>query len=323
METYFSCPYLGFIRQGLKVQEREEGVIRAVDTGNFIHAVLQDVAAETGNIDTAEEFAARTREVAEDKLSKPPYSSLVDSKSGKYLSGELLNEAVKIADGMFKQIKNSSFRFSQAECACEVQLSDVKIYGRIDRVDESGDMVRIIDYKTGNVDATASKYYTGAKLQLPLYLLAVSKGKRAAGAYYFPASLEYRDKKDGVFRLQGFMDGSDDVVIASDSTVQPKTKSEYVNASLGGSRSESAMTRSDFADFLEYSKLVANAGASEMLSGNIAPSPAEGTCRYCKAGGSCGVNLGKNGEERKTKSVKCSQIAALVRKVRGNGNESD
>lgn len=323
LETYFSCPYLGFIRQGLKVQEREEGVIRAVDTGNFIHAVLQDVAAETGNIDTAEEFAARTREVAEDKLSKPPYSSLVDSKSGKYLSGELLNEAVKIADGMFKQIKNSSFRFSQAECACEVQLSDVKIYGRIDRVDESGDMVRIIDYKTGNVDATASKYYTGAKLQLPLYLLAVSKGKRAAGAYYFPASLEYRDKKDGVFRLQGFMDGSDDVVIASDSTVQPKTKSEYVNASLGGSRSESAMTRSDFADFLEYSKLVANAGASEMLSGNIAPSPAEGTCRYCKAGGSCGVNLGKNGEERKTKSVKCSQIAALVRKVRGNGNESD
>lgn len=323
LETYFSCPYLGFMRQGLKVQEREEGVIRAVDTGNFIHAVLQDMAAETGRIETAEEFAVRTREVAEDKLSKPPYSSLVDSKSGKYLSGELLDEAVKIADGMYKQIKNSSFKFSQAECACEVPLSGVKIYGRIDRVDESGDMVRIIDYKTGNIDATAAKYYTGAKLQLPLYLLAVSKGKRAAGAYYFPASLEYRDKKDGVFRLQGFMDGSDDVVVASDSTVQPKMKSEYVNASLGGNRSESAMSRSDFADFLEYSKLVADTGAAEMLSGNIAPSPAEGVCRYCKAGGSCGINLGKDGEERKPKSVKCSQIAALARRVRGNGNESD
>ena len=323
LETYFSCPYLGFMRQGLKVQEREEGVIRAVDTGNFIHSVLQDMAEQTSSIENAEEFAERTRAVAEEKLSKPPYSSLVDSKSGKYVADELLSEAVKISDGMYRQIKNSSFRFAQAECGCEVQLSNVKIYGRIDRVDESGDMVRIIDYKTGNIDATASKYYTGAKLQLPLYLLAVSKGKRAAGAYYFPASLEYKDKQDGVFRLQGFMDGSEEVVIASDSTVQPKMKSDYVNASLGGSRSESAMSRADFADFLEYSKLVADVGATEMLSGNIAPSPAEGTCRYCKAGGSCGVNLGKDGEERKTKSVKCSQIAGLVRKIKGDGNATD
>ncbi|MDE7167363.1 MAG: PD-(D/E)XK nuclease family protein [Clostridia bacterium] len=323
LETYFSCPYLGFMRQGLKVQEREEGVIRAVDTGNFIHSVLQDMAKETGSIDTAEEFAKRTRAVAEEKLSKPPYSSLVDNKSGKYVADELLYEAVKISDGMYRQLRNSSFKFSEAECGCEVQLSNVKIYGRIDRVDESGDMVRIIDYKTGNIDATASKYYTGAKLQLPLYLLAVSKGKRAAGAYYFPASLEYKDKQDGVFRLQGFMDGSDEVVIASDSTVQPKMKSDYVNVSLGGSRSESAMSRADFADFLEYSKLVADVGAAEMLSGNIAPSPAEGTCRYCKAGGSCGVNLGKDGTERKHKSVRCSQIAGLVRKVKGDGNATD
>lgn len=323
LETYFSCPYLGFMRQGLKVQEREEGVIRAVDTGNFIHAVLQDMAKEVSGIETAEEFAARARALSEEKLSKPPYSSLVDSKSGKYLSEELLSEAVTISKGMFRQLKNSSFSFSKAECACEVQLSSVKIFGRIDRVDESGDLVRIIDYKTGNIDATASKYYSGAKLQLPLYLLAVSKGKRAAGAYYFPASIEYRDKKDGDFRLQGFMDGSEEVVVASDSTVQPKMKSDYVNAFLGGGRSDSAMSRVDFADFLEYSKLVADGGASEMLSGNIAPSPAEGTCRYCKSGGSCGINLGKDGEERRHKSVRCPQIAGLVRKVKGDGNATD
>lgn len=320
LESYFACPYLGFMRQGLKVQEREEGAIRPVDTGNFIHAVLQDLAKEADATDSEEAFSARARQVAEDKLSRPPYSSLVDSKSGKYLSGELLNEAVLIADGMFKQIKNSSFRLAEAECGCEVRLDGVNIYGRIDRVDESGDMVRIIDYKTGNIDATPAKYYTGAKLQLPLYLLAVSGGKRAAGAYYFPASIEYRDKKDGVFRLQGFMDGSEEVVKASDTTVQPKKKSDFVNAYLSGGRSESAMARCDFNDFLEYSKLVASVGAKEMLSGNIEPSPAEGTCRYCKAGGSCGVNLGKNAEERAVRSVKCSEIAELVRREK---NETD
>lgn len=93
-----------------------------------------------------------------------------------------------------------------------------------------------------------------------------------------------------------------------------------MNAYLSGGRSESAMARCDFNDFLEYSKLVASVGAKEMLSGNIEPSPAEGTCRYCKAGGSCGVNLGKNAEERIPRSVKCSEIAELVRREK---NETD
>lgn len=323
LETYFSCPYLGFVRQGLKVKEREEGVMRPADTGNFIHAVLEDLSREANSISSAQEFAARAEEAAREKLSKPPFSSLADSKSGKYVSGELIREAVEISEGMYAQLKNSSFKLTNTECGCEVRLPDIKIYGRIDRVDESGDMVRIIDYKTGRVDASAAKYYTGAKLQLPLYLLSVSKNKRAAGAYYFPASIEYRDKKDGVFRLQGFMDGSDDVVTASDNTVKPKVKSEYVNAYLGGGRSESAMSQADFYDFLKYSELVAGTGAKEMLSGNIRPSPAEGVCAYCKAGGSCGANPAKLGEERKTKAVKCSQIAEIVRRERRDKDETD
>ncbi len=60
-----------------------------------------------------------------------------------------------------------------------------------------------------------------------------------------------------------------------------------------------------------------------MLSGNVSPSPAEGACKYCKSGGSCGINLGRDGEERKAKPVKCSQIAALVRKIKGDGNATD
>lgn len=323
LETYFTCPYLGFMRQGLKAQEREEGAVRPVDTGNFIHAVLQDLSKEVNGTDSAEAFEKRARQVAGEKLKTPPYSSLTDSKSGQYVSEVLLSEAVKISGGMYEQIKNSSFKFSKAECGCEIKLSGVNIYGRIDRVDESGDMVRIIDYKTGSFDATAAKYYTGAKLQLPLYLLAVSGGKRAAGAYYFPATVEYRDKADGVFRLQGFMDGSAEVVAASDSTVEEGKKSNYVNAYLGASKGGNAMPQSDFNDFLEYSKLVAEVGAREMLSGNIAPSPAEDACHFCKAGGSCGLNLGRDGEERRARAVKCSQIAELVRRKKEDGNGTD
>ena len=194
------------------------------------------------------------------------------------------------------------------------------MFGRIDRVDESGDMVRIIDYKTGTIDCSAAKYYSGTKLQLPLYLLCVSDGKRAAGAYYFPAAVEYKEKADGVFRLRGFMDGSDEVVSASDNGVLPKKKSDYVDAYLSGRKLDGAMTREEFADFLDYAGMVADGGVREMLEGNVAPSPSEGVCKYCKAGGSCGFAAGRDGAERKVASIKCTEIAALVKKIKEGGN---
>ena len=321
LETYFSCPYLGFMRQGLKVQEREEGVVRPVDTGNFIHSVLEELAREINGISDMSALKARAEEIAEVKLQKPPYSSLLDVKSGRYTAGELKAEAVKVSAGMFEQLKNSRFSVSTAESKCEIRLApDLKLFGRIDRVDECGDMVRIIDYKTGTIECSAPKYYTGAKLQLPLYLLAVSEGRRAAGAYYFPAAVEYRDKDDGVFRLQGFMDGSEEVVSASDTTLQPKQKSAYFDAYLNGRKLDGAMEREEFAAFLGYSKLVAKRGAEEMLSGNISPSPAEETCKYCKMGGSCGFAAGLDGGERKAPSVKCADIAKIAKKEGEGGN---
>ncbi len=324
LESYFTCPYMSFISKGLKVLEREEGAMRAVDTGNFIHAVLQDLAKEVENVDDLSAFEVKARNLANEKLPRPPYSALSDTDGGKYVCNELVDEAVKISSGMYQQLKNSSFVFSEAERAGEINLSDgIKVYGRIDRVDESGDMVRVIDYKTGSIDAAASSYYSGKKLQLPLYLLAVSEGKRAVGAYYFPASVLYSDKSDGVFRLQGFMDCSDEVVGASDKNVQPKTKSSYVNANYQGKQLENTLMRDDFIDFLEYSRLISNSAVKEMTSGNITPSPIDGACEYCKMGGSCGVTLGKDVEERKTASVKCAEIAKIVQKQRKNNGEDD
>ena len=222
---------------------------------------------------------------------------------------------------MYDQLKNSSFVFSRAESAGEVRLDGgAKVYGRIDRVDESGGLVRVIDYKTGVIDASATKYYMGTKLQLPLYLLAAANGKRAAGAYYFPASVEYREKNDGVFRLQGFMDGGDDVVLASDSSVQPKQKSAYVEAYYQGRRLDNVMTGDDFSYFLKYSTLIAEGGVKEMKSGNIAPSPVESACSYCRAGGSCGLSLNET-EERACGSVKCADVVEIVRKETNNGTD--
>ena len=318
LETYYACPYRNFMQQGLKLQEREEGAMRPLDTGNFIHTVLQKLAPEIGTCKDTDEARERAGEAAKKLLATGAYSSLTDSKSGQYTADELIKEAGEVTAGMYEQLANSKFKVEDTELRCEIILDrGVRVNGRIDRVDGCGDMVRIIDYKTGTVDSSATKYYMGLKLQLPLYLTAAAVGRRAVGAYYFPASVEYKPKADGVFRLQGFMDGGDDVVTASDTTLKPKEKSAYFNAYLSGRDTDSAMDNETFADFLKYSALIARQGTREMLDGNISPSPAEDACKYCKMGGSCNFAAGIDGEERTSKTVKCGDIARIVRKSRG------
>ncbi|MDE7439310.1 MAG: PD-(D/E)XK nuclease family protein [Clostridia bacterium] len=319
LETYYACPYRNFMQQGLKLQEREEGAMRPLDTGNFIHTVLQKLAPDIGTCVNADEARARAGEAAKKLLLSGAYSSLTDTKSGQYTADELIKEAGEVTAGMYEQLANSQFKVENTEWRCEINLDGgVRINGRIDRVDGCGDMVRIIDYKTGTVDSSVTKYYMGLKLQLPLYLTAAAVGRRAVGAYYFPASVEYKPKADGVFRLQGFMDGSDDVVSASDTTLKPKEKSAYFDAYLTGKKIDSAMDNETFADFLQYSALIARKGTREMLEGNISPSPAEDACKYCKMGGSCNFAAGIDGEERSSRTVKCGDIARIVRKNRGD-----
>lgn len=319
LESYFSCPYRSFMQRGLKLAEREEGVMRPLDCGNFIHTVLQRLAYTINLIGSEEELVQKAQEIATGLLLTPEYAALNSSKRGEYMGKSLVEEAVKVSSGMYAQLKNSNFKVSAVENSCDLLLDNgVKLFGRIDRVDGCGDMVRIIDYKTGSVDNSASSYYMGLKLQLPVYLLASSSGKRAVGAYYFPAKVEYEDEHDGVFRLKGYMDGSEDVVKNTDTQVSEKCKSAFVDAYLNGRAVESVLDRDDFADFLQYSRMVARKGAAEMTGGNILPSPAEGACGYCQFAGSCGFAVGVDGEERKKIKVDCKRVAQVVREERGD-----
>ena len=317
LESYFACPYKNFMQQGLKLKEREEGAMRPLDTGNFIHTVLQKIAPELNDLDSAG-VKARAEEIARELMKSTQYASLSDSKRGEFIADNLIREAGEVSRGMYEQIVNSNFKVTKTETRCSVMLSGgLSVAGRIDRVDSCGDMVRIIDYKTGTAEASATKYYMGLKLQLPLYLLAASSGGRAAGAYYFPASVEYREKADGVFRLQGFMDGSAEVVSNSDINLAPKEKSEYFDAYLTGRKIDGAMEPEEFRDFLSYSTVVANTAAGEIMRGNITPSPTPEVCSYCKMGGSCGFAPNIDGAVRRTDTVKCSDVAGIVRKMKG------
>lgn len=321
LETYFSCPYKAFMQQGLRLTERREGAFRPLDSGNFIHAVLQDVAGKLNGLNTAEECEAAAENSARELLAEASY--LVSSGDGgsEYAAEALIKEARTVARGMYEQLKNSSFTVEGVEARCKVNLEGgVNVGGRIDRVDISGDLVRVIDYKTGSIDDSPTSYYMGLKLQLPLYLSAAVKGRRAAGAYYFPANCEYSADGVGAFTLRGFMDGSEEVVRSSDSLIKDKEKSAYVGAYLNGRKLDKAMTREEFSDFLEYSVLLAERGARELAGGEISPSPTGGACGYCKFAGCCGYDKESAGE-REEIPCDCKTVAAIVREQKAGGDE--
>ncbi len=245
---------------------------------------------------TGEELAALLKRQLEE--------SGIEMKTGRaagvYAGGRLLAESEAVALAAFRALRRSSFRVRGGEE--EVRLPELGLRGKADRVDAAGNYVRVIDYKTGNFDPSPTAYYTGRSLQLELYLLAAARGGKPAGAFYFPAEDKFTGPDDAKFRMQGFFDCGDEVVSLLDNA-------DGAGSLLFDGASSRGMEEGEFADFLNYSRLVALRAREELRAGNVTPSPYEGSCEWCAFKGACGFA----GAARSVRGVRCADIAAIAR----------
>lgn len=312
LEEYFSCPFKHFAERGLKLQEREETAVLAVDTGNFVHDLLQKTTGKITEFAKEEDFRAYAKEVGGELLRASTYANGQDTQSGLYFSDKLLQEGVEVAGAVYRQIKNSDFVVEKIE---ENLSSDI-FRGKVDRVDGTEKFVRVIDYKTGRIDDSATAYYTGRKIQMQLYMSELKGERTPAGVFYFPASVEYQSEDEGRFRMKGFMNGDADALLCGDRNLTEEKKSEYFPASLKNSaRTQRVMDEDVFRDFVDYSVLVARRGKQEIEDGYISPSPYEGGCEYCQYGGMCGFNKDDK-RARKETAIDPKTIASIVKKER-------
>ena len=316
LEKYHDCPYKNFSEQGLKLNPREETAVMVTDTGTFVHEILEETAKNCDRLQTEEECRAFAYDLSSELLKKPKFSSLADTAAGEYRGERLKEECADIAVEMFRQIVNSNFKVKYTEYPCS--LPKEGLFGKVDRVDECGDYVRIIDYKTGHIDDSAADYYAGTKMQLQLYMSAVGEDKVPAGIYYFPASLKFSKEGDEPFRMKGFMNGDKEVIKNSDLTLTEdgKEKSRYVDASLGGATSERLMDTDDFRRFIAYSVLASRKSVTELKQGFIAPTPYKESCKYCHYKGMCGA-YGKIDKRQPYSAVKCATICEIVKRETG------
>lgn len=315
LETYFACPFRNFAERGLRLKEREEATVLAVDTGNFIHELLQVTAKKAAEIETENEMRQFAMEQGAKLLQRSVYAMQQDTASGEVFSEKLLAEGVDVAIAAYRQIKNSDFAVEQTETLVNAEF----FHGKVDRLDGTDKYVRIIDYKTGTIDDSFSSYYTGQKIQLQLYMSQLKGERIPAGVFYFPASVNYTTEDEGRFRMKGFLNGSEDALLCGDKNlakVSETVKSEYFPAALkNGAQAKRVMDEEVFRDFIDYSVHVARQGCKELKEGYIAPSPYEGSCKYCKYGGMCGFNK-DCAQPRKETSIDSAAIAKIAKRER-------
>lgn len=316
LESYFSCPFRHFAQKGLKLTEREETAVQAMDTGNFIHELLDKTAQRAAEFATEEELRAFALQEGEKLLKGSIYAMQQDTGHGLHFAEKLLQEGAGVAVAAFRQIKNSAFSVEGTEIAVDGGF----FHGKVDRVDSGEGYVRVVDYKTGFIDDSAAAYYTGKKLQMQLYMSEIMGERIPAGVFYFPAALEFTGEEEGRFRMKGFLNGNRDALLCGDKNLTEEKKSEYFPAALkNGARAKRVMDEETFRYFIDYSTYVAKQGCRELRQGYIGATPYDGACKYCKYGGMCGYNKELK-EPRKEREIDPTAIANIVKKEKG-GND--
>ena len=186
----------------------------------------------------------------------------------------------------------------------------VKLSGVIDRIDVSDDYCRIIDYKTGGVDASPAALFTGNKLQLYLYASAVND-KKTAGAYYVKIKDEYSEEDAKATPLAaGVTLNDENLVLLQDEHFATEDKSEFIPVKKKNDRCNNLTSKENLENLKKYALILAENAAKEMMEGVIIPSPFKNACEYCPFSAVCGK---AENSERTVRSVTEDCVAESAR----------
>ncbi len=317
LEKYFDCPYLFFATYGLRLKENKDAKLSSLDVGTIIHRVAELFIVKVGELEIGDND--KLDKVVKEILDTAVSESGVNTDRNNAILKIIFGECKKLCSHILFEQKNSSFKHKISEWefggenAVEFELDGgkiIKIEGKIDRIDEFGNYVRIIDYKTGKVESDFSSIYYGVKIQLISYVSAVTKygNKQVAGVFYLPVHSDYatNDKMlKNMYRMEGFLINDVDVACHMDRTLSQDNKESSfvplkVKTSASGfefsGRSSKNLTAKEFDNVKDYNELLCKNAIEEILSGYIEPAPfsaaaSQGTsrCGYCKLAGFCGL----------------------------------
>lgn len=312
LEQYKSCPFSYYLKYGLKVHESDNFKVQMVDTGNFMHDVIDSffniVRQRQINIKEISEKETEEiiSEIIDEKLKITKNYIFTSTDKYKVLTRRLKRVILKSMKYILESLKDSDFEVFGNELEFKkgkeyepirLNLEDgkkVEITGKIDRIDlaktSDGNYIRIIDYKSSVKNIDLNEVYAGLQLQLLTYLDATCKIEEMlpAGVLYFSLidpiiksdkymtdeQIELELKKK--FKMNGIILADVKVVKMMDKKLDSGASNlipAYIDKEGNLSKKSNAVTKEQFEDLQKYTAKIIKEISEEILSGDISLKP--------------------------------------------------
>ncbi len=287
-ESYAACPFKYFLERILRLEalDEPEKEIEPILIGNFLHEVLFEfyTTLRDKKIDIASEEAETLLfSIANDLYGKYGFDdetyffekekffgvngNKFDSVLYKFLSEERKNREFEpaffeVSFGRKLDEAEKTDRLLSVENAAN--LGDVKLSGKIDRIDLNENGFKLIDYKSGRKGTNFQSIMNGLSLQLPIYMKIVEgllqRKKETSG--------KSRPLKMGIYKLKF---GEDDFGFTE---IKNRSKT---------------LAEEDLRNLSEIAEKFLMFYFNEIRSGNFSPLEND-ACRYCEFRSVCRVD---------------------------------
>lgn len=295
LETYAKCPFMFFLKYGLKLDENKPIDLDEATLGNIVHLCLEKYFIRPqSDVDCfVDEFF---KQIAIDEK----YAIFFSYKKFSSILNSLKRECKQTIRDILEEQENSKFKIEYVEKyvgggKMQFDFGGRKIAfgGIVDRVDKFENKIVVVDYKTGKTEHNVQDVIFGNKIQIFVYLKALeqSEGVQAVGALYYPISAK-RKKKNAKTFLGFFVDEEAENF---DQNLKQNGCSKMLGVKLKkdgtySARNKTMVTQKEFSNMMDMAKSVMEQNLKNICDGYICPSPLKTDklpCVYCKFLGIC------------------------------------
>ena len=318
LEKYRGCPFSYYLQYGLKLKEKEDQKVQSINTGTFMHEIIDEFFNEIKEHGIKleeiedEQIEKIVEEIINEKLKLPKNYIFIATAKSKVLIARLKRIITKALKYIIKTITESKFEIlgTELEFADKGQYKpirislengkNIEIVGKIDRIDigknEDGKYLRIIDYKSSAKNIDLNDVYAGLQIQLLTYMDAVCKVEdlMPAGILYFSlleqiiksdkkmTEEEIEEKIRSNFKMKGLIVADINIVKMHDKNLESGASNlvpAYIDKSGNlSSTRTNGVTKEQFEVLQDYIYKTIKEISKEILSGIIDLKP------YNKAG---------------------------------------